>query len=112
MEIFYLYLLFCTICSDTGAGEGSDLIYDLRLSETVFIDDGESELVDRLSHRMNWITGLHTAALLDTEGREEEDYELLQLASYGSGGFYKLHLVGPAGSNSHHISHIRQGLLC
>ena len=49
--------------------------------------------MDRLSHRMNWITGLHTAALLDTEGREEEDYELLQLASYGSGGFYKLHLV-------------------
>ena len=88
------------ICCVTGAGEGSDLIYDLRLSETVFVDDGESELVDRLSHRMNWITGLHTAALLDTEGREEEDYELLQLASYGSGGFYKLHLVRLAGSNS------------
>ena len=68
-------------------------MYDLRLSETVFVDDGESELVDRLSYRMDWITGLHTSALLDTEGREE-DYELLQLASYGSGGFYKLHLVG------------------
>ena len=49
--------------------------------------------MDRLSHRTDWITGLHTSALLDTEGREE-DYELLQLASYGSGGFYKLHLVG------------------
>ena len=76
----------------SGAGDDSNLIYDLRLSETVFVDDGESELVDRLSHRMDWITGLHTSSLLDTEGREE-DYELLQLASYGSGGFYKLHLV-------------------
>ena len=84
------------ICCVTGAGEDTNLLYDLRLSETVFVDDGETELVDRLSNLMNWLTGLHTR-------EEEEDYELLQLASYGSGGFYKLHLVGLAGSNSNHI---------
>ena len=48
--------------------------------------------MDRLNQRMNWVTGLHTSFLLDTEGSQEE-YEPLQLASYGSGGFYKLHLV-------------------
>ena len=58
--------------------------------------------MDRLSHRTDWLTGLNTAATLDTEGRPE-DYELLQLASYGSGGFYKLHLVGLAGFDLHRI---------
>ena len=62
------------------------------------MSDGESELVDRLARRMNRITGLHTSALLDPEGRKEE-FEFLQLASYGTGGYYKVHQVQLRGHN-------------
>ena len=62
------------------------------------MSDGESELVDRLAHRMNRITGLHTSALLDPEGRKEE-FEFLQLARYGTGGYYKVHQVQLRGHN-------------
>ena len=64
----------------------------LRQSESCWVSDGQSELVDLLAHRMNWITGLHTSALLDPEGRKEE-FEYLQLASYGTGGYYRVHQV-------------------
>ena len=39
----------------------------LRQSESAWVADGESKLVDRLNHRMNWITGLQTSSLLDPE---------------------------------------------
>ena len=64
----------------------------LRQSESCWVSDGESELVDRLNHRINWITGLTTSAMLDPEGRKEE-FEYLQVASYGTGGYYKVHQV-------------------
>ena len=64
----------------------------LRQSESCWVSDGESELVDLLAHRMNWITVLHTSASLDPEGRKEE-FEYLQLASYGTGGYYRVHQV-------------------
>ena len=64
----------------------------LRQSESCWVSDGQSDLVDGLNHRMNWITGLQTSALLDPEGKKEE-YEYLQLASYGTGGYYRVHQV-------------------
>ena len=62
----------------------------LRQSESCWVEDGASQLVDSLAVRMNLITGLQTSALLDKEAKKEE-YEYLQLGSYGSGGYYKVH---------------------
>ena len=47
---------------------------ELRRSESAWIEDGASALVDRLSARMNWVTGLQTSLLWDRhrEGRREE----------------------------------------
>ena len=67
---------------------------ELRRSESAWIEDGVSGLVDRLSARMNWVTGLQTSLMWDRhgEGRREE-YEYLQLGSYGTGGYYNVHQV-------------------
>ena len=76
---------------------------ELRRSESAWIEDGASELVDGLSRRMNWVTGLQTSQLWDRhqEGRREE-YEFLQLGSYGTGGYYNVHQVP---SHSHETIH-------
>ena len=65
---------------------------DLRLSQSYWIEDSKHEVVDKLSLRMNMLTGLQTSALYDKhyEGRREE-YEYLQIGSYGTGGYYDAH---------------------
>ena len=65
---------------------------DLRLSQSYWIEDRKHEVVDKLSLRMNMLTGLQTSALYDEhyEGRREE-YEYLQIGSYGTGGYYDAH---------------------
>jgi hypothetical protein len=41
------------------AGVGSDkLISEMRVSKNGWLEDGSSKLVDTISQRINWITGL------------------------------------------------------
>ena len=41
---------------------------------------------------MNWITGLQTSVMYDEHGEgKKEEYEYLQLGSYGIGGYYDVH---------------------
>ena len=72
-------------------GHGKE-VSEMRVSRNCWIKDFESKLVDSLSPRMNWITGLQTSRPLDvhSEGQEEE-YEHLQVANYGVGGHYQSH---------------------
>ena len=45
--------------------------------------------------RLNWVTGLQTSLLYDKHGEgKKEEYEYLQLGSYGTGGYYNVHQVG------------------
>ena len=45
--------------------------------------------------RLNWVTGLQTSLLYDKHGEgKKEEYEYLQLGSYGTGGDYNVHQVG------------------
>ena len=47
-----------------------------------------------LMFRMNWVTGLQTSLLYDKHGEgKKEEYEYLQLGSYGTGGYYNVHQV-------------------
>ena len=65
---------------------------DLRHSESYWIEDKKHEIVDKLSLRMNLLTGLQTSALYDDHGEaKQEEYEYLQLGSYGTGGYYGVH---------------------
>ena len=72
-------------------GHGKE-VSEMRVSRNCWIKDFESKLVDSLSPRINWITGLQTSRPLDVhnEGQEEE-YEQLQIANYGIGGHYQSH---------------------
>lgn len=65
---------------------------DMRVSKNAWIEDKVHPTVDKLSARINWVTGLQTSALYDRhrEGRKEE-YEFLQVNSYGAGGHYAMH---------------------
>jgi len=65
-------------------------VSDLRLSQSHWIEDRTNKLVDKLSERMNWITGLRTSAMFD-KGAKKEEYEYLQIGSYGTGGYYDVH---------------------
>ena len=67
-------------------------VSDLRLSQSHWIEDRTNKLVDKLSERMNWITGLRTSAMFD-KGAKKEEYEYLQIGSYGTGGYYDVHQV-------------------
>jgi hypothetical protein len=41
------------------AGVGSDkLISEMRVSKNGWLEDGSSKLVDKISQRIDWITGL------------------------------------------------------
>ena len=67
-------------------------VSDLRLSENAWIEDGKYPLVDKISERTNWITGLQTSKKYDKHGEgKKEEYEYLQLARYGIGGYYDVH---------------------
>ena len=93
LEAADLAALATTRMKRSGIGREKTLS-ELRRSESAWIEDGASALVDRLSARMNWVTGLQTSLLWDRhrEGRREE-YEYLQLGSYGTGGYYNVHQV-------------------
>jgi len=67
-------------------------VSDLRLSENAWIEDGKHPLVDKISQRTNWVTGLQTSKIFDRHGEgKKEEYEYLQLARYGIGGYYDAH---------------------
>ena len=66
-------------------------VSELRVSRNAWLEDG-IPLVDRLSKRINLITGLQTALKWDESGSKRvEEYEQLQIANYGIGGHYGLH---------------------
>ena len=72
-------------------GHGKE-VSEMRVSRNCWIKDFESKLVDSLSPRFNWITGLQTSRPLDVHGEgQEEEYEHLQVANYGIGGHYQSH---------------------
>ena len=67
-------------------------VSDLRMSQNAWIEDGKHPLVDKISERTNWITGLQTSKKYDKHGEgKKEEYEYLQLARYGIGGYYDIH---------------------
>ena len=67
-------------------------VSDLRQSENAWIEDGKHPLVDKISQRTNWITGLQTSVKYDKHGEgKKEEFEYLQLARYGIGGYYDVH---------------------
>ena len=51
---------------------------EIQTSKYTYLKDGDSDVVDKLSLRINWITGLQTIRKYDEfdEGKEE-DYEWL-----------------------------------
>ena len=55
-------------------------ISEIRTSKNTWIEDSTSDLVDKISLRINWITGLQTTRKYDefNEGKKEE-YEYLQV---------------------------------
>ncbi|XP_023349037.1 prolyl 4-hydroxylase subunit alpha-1 [Eurytemora carolleeae] len=65
-------------------------ISENRISRTAFIPDNQYEIVDRINRRINLLTGLSGSVVLDPEGKKEE-FEYLQIASYGTGGHFYLH---------------------
>lgn len=74
-----------------SVGHGKE-ISEMRVSRNCWIKDFESRVVDRLSPRINWITGLQTTRPLDAHGEgKEEEYEHMQVANYGIGGHYTSH---------------------
>jgi len=100
-------LMFHHILSDKESDTINDLTYkfmkksaigqdktlsDLRVSQNAWIEDGKHPLVDKISQRINWITGLQTSMKYDAHGEgKKEEYEYLQLGSYGIGGYYDVH---------------------
>jgi len=74
-----------------SVGHGKE-VSEGRVSRNCWLKDFESSIVDKISARINWITGLQTTRPLDVhkEGKVEE-YEPLQVANYGIGGFYECH---------------------
>ena len=68
------------------------ILSDLRLGLNAWIEDGKYPLVDKISQRTNWITGLQTSMKYDKHGEgKKEEYEYLQLARYGIVGYYDVH---------------------
>jgi len=65
-------------------------VSDMRVGESAFIPDNVSPIVDRINEKINLITGLNGCRRLDAEGKKEE-FEYLQIASYGTGGHFYLH---------------------
>ena len=61
-----------------SVGHGKE-ISEMRVSRNCWIKGGESSLVDKISERINWISGLEATWKLDkTSGGKEEEYEHLQ----------------------------------
>merc|ERR1712123_454247 len=70
------------IMKQSAVGQDKTLS-DLRLSQNAWIEDGQHPLVDKISQRINWITGLQTSKKYDKHGEgKKEEYEYLQLGSY------------------------------
>ena len=64
----------------------------MRVSKNTWLEDGSSDILDLVSNRINWVTGLNTFCKSDRmkEGKVEE-FEYLQIANYGIGGHYGCH---------------------
>ena len=64
-----------------SVGHGKE-VSEGRVSRNCWIKDFESGLVDKISARINWITGLQTSRPLDIHGEgKEEEYEPLQVSN-------------------------------
>ena len=63
---------------------GSTDLSEIRTSKNTWIEDGTSKLVDKISLRINRVTGLQTTRIYDDfkEGKMDE-YEALQVNSFG-----------------------------
>jgi len=70
-------------------GQGKQLS-ETRVGESAFIPDGYSDIVDRVNEKINVVSGLNGCLRLDPDGKKEE-FEYLQMASYGTGGHFYLH---------------------
>ena len=59
---------------------GNKAVSEIRVSKNVWIEDNQSSLVDKVSLRINRITGLQTIRKYDefNEGKKEE-YEFFQV---------------------------------
>lgn len=58
------------------------LVSDLRVAKSAWLEDGIG-IVDKMSLRINLVTGLQSARKFDRFGEgKEEEYELLQVSSY------------------------------
>ena len=72
---------FCTVwpCLSLSLG-GSKDVSEIRTSKNTWIEDGANQLVDKISLRMNRITGYQTIRKFDefNEGKKDE-YENLQV---------------------------------
>ena len=67
-------------------------VSEIRVSKNTWLEDDSSELVNKISERINWVTGLQTFKKLDLSGRgKKEEFEFLQIANYGIGGHYGCH---------------------
>ena len=80
MMLFRNYdFLFHFLNSLLNIGSSKD-VSEIRVSKNTWIEDGESDLVDKVSLRINRITGLQTIRKYDefNEGKKEE-YEFFQV---------------------------------
>ncbi|XP_074662443.1 prolyl 4-hydroxylase subunit alpha-1-like [Tubulanus polymorphus] len=69
------------------SADGSSMeISDMRVSESGWLADTDNELIQRLSKRIEILTGLSTAILPVASHAEE-----LQVLNYGIGGMYEAH---------------------
>ena len=78
--LFWIYdFLFHSLNSLLNIGSSKD-VSEIRVSKNTWIEDGESDLVDKVSLRINRITGLQTIRKYDefNEGKKEE-YEFFQV---------------------------------
>ena len=66
-----------------NTGSSKD-VSEIRVSKNTWIEDGESDLIDKVSLRINRITGLQTIRKYDefNEGKKEE-YEFFQVILLG-----------------------------
>ena len=78
-KIILFRIVICVIINQFFLGGSTDLS-DIRTSKNTWIEDGTSDLVDKISLRINRFTGLQTTKIYDDfkEGKKDE-YESLQV---------------------------------
>ena len=79
LKIVLFWIVINVIISQFCIGGSTDLS-EIRTSKNTWIEDGTSDLVDKISLRINRFTGLQTTKIYDDfkEGKKDE-YESLQV---------------------------------